>query len=245
MLQFIGSDIKFPCTTTIQRRIFSEKEDKEIAIKNVIRHIPGSVDLTSDAWSSRVYRKYMSVTMHYIDSNWQMKSIVLDFLRFHTPHTGEAFETVMMAFIDKWEISSKVRAVRTDNDSDVARGMYLLHARLPNPSHIRLGAFNVRCHAHVIDLGVKDRLHFILKDVDSIRSLVTSIRCSVKRRDTFEQVKAELEESNVALPGLDVYTRWSSTYAMIKRDYEGIKVLTVVLHRIPELLDQDIDEADW
>lgn len=52
--------------------------------------LPGKVRFTVDAWSSRVYRGYMVISVHLIDHCCNLHSTLLDFVRFPTPHTGEA-----------------------------------------------------------------------------------------------------------------------------------------------------------
>lgn len=101
-----------------------------------------------------------------------------------------------------------VRAITTDNSADIVLRMSLLHQTLRDLFHLSLEDFHVRCIGHVINITVKDFLFFILKLIDAINSLVNSIRCSVKRRDTFQKVVVELGETEVVPPGLDVDTKW-------------------------------------
>lgn len=104
MIQVVDEDIKLRCDEKIKRHIVQEKEDKDISIKCWIQNIPGAVALTTDASYIRVYEGF--VTFHFIDSGWHMLSVLLYFLR--TPHTGEAFLTVMLAEIKKLGISTNV-----------------------------------------------------------------------------------------------------------------------------------------
>lgn len=138
-----------------------------------------------------------------------------------------------MAVIEKWELQSKVRAMTTDNVADIVPVMSLLHQTLPNPFHLNLKYFHLRCIEHVIKIAVKNFLSLIRKYKDAIRSLVTSIRCSVKLRNTFQKVVVELGETEVVLPGLYVDTRWSSTYMMITNAFGAQNVLNGAVHRTP------------
>jgi hypothetical protein len=45
--------------------------------------------LTTDMWTSAAKRGYMVVTIHYIDSEWEMKSLIIAFIRVQYPHTGD------------------------------------------------------------------------------------------------------------------------------------------------------------
>lgn len=50
----------------------------------------GKVSLTADIWSSPIFKGYMAVIAYWLDTNWDLKSTVLELKRFHTPHTGDA-----------------------------------------------------------------------------------------------------------------------------------------------------------
>lgn len=148
----------------------------------------------------------------------------------------------MLSVIEKWVILTKLCAITAYNACDVSCGLFLLHVRLPNPHIIKIVSFHISFLAPVINLGVKESLGVVRKDLDAIRSLIKSIYFSVKVRDTFEKVKLELGESKAEPPGLDVSIRFSSTFLIIKK---RIFWVTAVLHRIPDLLDQYINEAHW
>lgn len=48
-----------------------------------------AVSLTTDAWTSRATKSYLTITCHYVDKNWMIQSKVLQTEHFHGPHTGE------------------------------------------------------------------------------------------------------------------------------------------------------------
>jgi len=86
LLKPLNEDVDVPCRTTIQRRIDGMYEKKLIHMKAALQKVPGKFSLTTDAWSSRVYKGYMVITAHWVDSNWCLKGCLLDFFRFPTPH---------------------------------------------------------------------------------------------------------------------------------------------------------------
>lgn len=77
-----------------------------------------------------------------------------------------------------------------------------------------LEVFHFRSIAHVMNPAVKESMGLFHQKIGALRSLLGSIRCSVKRRDIFDAVKIELRFSNLSLPGIDVETRCSSTFNM-------------------------------
>ena len=45
--------------------------------------------------------------------------------------------------------------------------------------------FRVRCIAHVVNVAIQNTFQVIQENIESVRSLNTAIRSSVKRRDLF------------------------------------------------------------
>ena len=86
---------------------------------------------------------------------------------------------------------------------------------------------HVRCIAHIVNLAVKDCFTLIHDKIQQVRSLVSAINSSVKRRDLFENARKTLKLS-VSVPGLDCETRWSSTFTMVKDAYDAKRVLNFI-----------------
>ena len=58
-------------------------------------------------------------------------------------------------------------------------------------------------------------------------------------------MRLELGDSNAHLPTLDVETRWSSTFHMIKAADRAKRVLNTVCHRKPGLHNQFVPDNGW
>lgn len=79
---------------------------------------------------------------------------------------------------------------------------------------------HVRCILHIVNLAVKDFFDMFHVEVHSLRSLVSAINYSVKRRNLFGSAKKTLNTS-VSMQGLDCEARWSSTFKMIQEAYNA------------------------
>lgn len=64
--------------------------DHRVKLMKHLTSNTSKVCLTADACSSKIYKGYMEVTGHWVDDSWNMRSAILDFCRFPTPHTGDA-----------------------------------------------------------------------------------------------------------------------------------------------------------
>lgn len=83
--------------------------------------------LTEDAWSSMVYKGFMVVTGHYVDKDWEMKSLIIELDRFYNFHTGKAAEDFMEDVIETWNLTERIQSLTTDIASDFIRGISMLH----------------------------------------------------------------------------------------------------------------------
>jgi hypothetical protein len=53
------------------------------------------VGTTTDLWTSSAKRGYMVITLHYIDDEWEMRSVIIGFKRVMYPHTGEGLAELL------------------------------------------------------------------------------------------------------------------------------------------------------
>lgn len=88
------------------------------------------VALTCDLWTSRQTKGFLTVTAHFIDTEWEPRSVVLQAVRMMKDHTTENLANELREICSEWEISDKVCCVVTDNASNIVstvKGMKLRH----------------------------------------------------------------------------------------------------------------------
>lgn len=122
--------INVPCLTTVSREVIEMRNSDETKIRDTLSQIPGMVSLTTDAWSSRVYKGYLSITIHWVDKDWTLRNVLLDFVKFPTPHNGENTSTLLFELFFKWNILVTVKAITTDNAPDMCSAMEKLTSSL-------------------------------------------------------------------------------------------------------------------
>ena len=209
MLKLLNSAYEPPSRLTVQRHICSERDDLKLRVKEALRKSPEKVFLTTGAWSSSIYRGYVFITAHWIDQDWKLKSKVIEFKRFATPHTGTATADLLISVINELDLAEKIQCITIDNGSGMCAGIKILHEKpaVNGGAHDDLRSFHIRCVAYVFNLAVKECLHIFREEVNNIRDLISSVRSSVKRREKFNILKVELGLNDVGLPGFDVETR--------------------------------------
>lgn len=89
-----------------------------------------------------------------------MRSIILEFKRFITPHIGKAAYQFISEVIKDWSVSKSMMVATTDNASDMVSAFYELNEKLRNVlcnDHctLRVDNFHVCCVAHILNIAVK------------------------------------------------------------------------------------------
>ena len=76
-----------------------------------------------------------------------------------------------------------------------------------------------------MNMAVKQTLKLIHIEVHAIRTLVSAVRCSVKRRDKLDALKRTLSLDGISIPPLDVETRWSFAYELLRKSLRAGPIL--------------------
>lgn len=141
--------------------------EKGIQLKAYLQCCSSLSILTTDAWSSHVMKDYMAISLHWVDSNWYLHSILLDFKHFPSLHTGDSTANMLM----------KVTVTTTDNASDVRKGLALERDTLDrdNCGKVALQRTYVHCIAHITRITVMECLTLVHKDIDSVRSVINAL----------------------------------------------------------------------
>ena len=133
--------------------IFKEQKDK---LRKIFRHI-NHIALTSDIWKSKSLEYFITLTAHFFDKNFNLRSLNIDFAKFNGRHFSTSFKSYLMKQINEFSIQDKVVAITTDNGSDIKRAT--------------TADFGTRfsCFAHNLSLIVKTVISF-KKEYNFLRS---------------------------------------------------------------------------
>ena len=76
--------------------------------------------MTTDLWTSGACDPYLTLTIHYIDGEWSLKSKCLDTIALFADHTGNNIADCLTDIVFNWELEMKnVVAATTDSGSNV------------------------------------------------------------------------------------------------------------------------------
>jgi len=89
-----------PDRKTVREKIKIKYEAKKKEIKNRLSKLRSKINMTTDIWTSFKKDPFISVTCHFVDEEWKLRSFLLDVFYFPHPHDGsfclEALHDVLL-----------------------------------------------------------------------------------------------------------------------------------------------------
>ena len=175
------------------------------------------VALTTDCWTSNATQSYMTVTAHYITSNWELRNLVLQTRELECSHTADNLADALVKCVEEWQIIPPPVVVN-DNAANIVKAVRTL------------GWVDIGCFAHTLNLAARAGLQ--LKTASSIlgrgRSLVSYFKRSAVAMSVLKEKQNALSLPKHALIN-DVVTRWNSAYDMISRIVEQEEAIIAAL----------------
>lgn len=174
---------------------------------------------TTDLWSSITLAPYISLTIHFIDSNWDLQSMVLQTQYMPQDHTGKNIADALRESLENWNLSEdKLVSLTTDSGSNVKLAA------------TTLGVSRVPCFGHVLHNGINYAL--VDDEIDlalaACRKVANVFGRSWKKRRDLRKVQQELKLPEHTIQS-DVRTRWASKHKMISIVIEQEQAIRSVL----------------
>jgi len=72
-----------------------------------------------DAWRSSNYLDFFGILCSFVDKDWKLRIIALDFAVLQSEHTSEYLADILWRVLEDFEITDKVISVTTDNASNM------------------------------------------------------------------------------------------------------------------------------
>ncbi|CAG8821633.1 34050_t:CDS:1, partial [Racocetra persica] len=153
---------KLPTRQTVSTYVGLLYKREREQLRSYFRKFNHKVSITTDAWSLCTNQAFLSVTLHWIDDQWQMQHILLDFIPLHEKHTGYFLAETLFNLIEDFGLGKKILSMTADNASNMdVCGQYLtsmLSFHYENTTFHRL-----RCAMHILNLAVVNGLSEIDK----------------------------------------------------------------------------------
>ena len=211
LIAFLEPEHHLPSAThfthLIQRRYEAVKEK----MRGILQDCASFVAITADIWTSVATDSNLTVTAHYLNEGWEMKSIVSGTLPLLESHTANNLATWIKEMVEDTGIhTEKVVAFIHDNCRNIDNAGKALESEY--------GWYSQACAGHTLQLCVNAGLETppIKHAVAAGRCLTTHFRKSEPALRALRSCQKDMivEPHNLIQ---DINTRWNSMYYMIER----------------------------
>lgn len=166
------------------------------------------VSLTSDIWTSSINNhSFISITGHWISTNFFHYDAVLSAKHFPGQHTGQAISDVIKNVSAEWNLN-KIHVVLRDGGSNFTKGLNIANMQ------------SEWCFLHLLHLVVTDSLY----SQRTINDLIATARKIIGHFNHSSLACTRLKDIQITKLGIqerkliqDVQTRWNSTFYMLER----------------------------
>ena len=191
--------------------IFNHEKDK---LKKALKD--RRVCLTTHTWTSIQNLNYMCLTAHFIDDDWKLQKMIINFCQVED-HKGDTLGKIFEMCLLEWNIDS-IFTLTVDNASSNNNIIKFLKRKTKNwkGSVLEHEFLHMRCCAHILNLIVGDGLKEIYTSIARVRDVVRYVRSSPNRFEIFKQCAEKQKINCKSLLCLDVPTRWNSTNQMLE-----------------------------
>ena len=77
-------------------------------IQKFLQETPGKLSFTMNIWISPSAKAFLAITTHYIDKNWKLQNILVDFIQIFGSHSGENIKDAFVTGLQNLSIQNKV-----------------------------------------------------------------------------------------------------------------------------------------
>jgi hypothetical protein len=136
-----GSNVDLPGWTEIRATIVEDADALREELRDALQNHDGYFCLTTDVWTDRGARTYMSLTIHYVDEDSRPHNKLLAVAHFPGMHTGARIGATIIDMFDDWNLDAdKCTMLIRDGAGNAVKG-----ARC-------LGLKNMSCVTHSLQL---------------------------------------------------------------------------------------------
>lgn len=203
----------------IQARIRSAK----------LAHVP-VFSFTTDAWSSVTLEPYLSLTIHFIDQDWNFVRFTLENRYVPDPKTGINLALVINDLLELWDLDVKdVSCITTDSAANMIK--MAEEGRFPR----------IPCFGHLLHNGIKEAMKPAQECTKKLREIVAYFHVSFKRQKKLDEEMVKAGKRPVTMLA-DCQTRWGSTFKMYKLIHDHLTEIKRVIVEDSARLVPSVDD---
>lgn len=146
MAKFLSAAVpgyRGPSSRTVQRQLSQLYFEKVQEFKSELAEA-NNLSITADLWRSKRWHHYLCITIHWFDSNFNLKAKVLSFRQFKGRGLAIRLRRHIRRVLANYDLTNKISATVTDNGANVKAAF----------SGINSFGIRFHCLAHALNLVV-------------------------------------------------------------------------------------------
>ncbi|CAI5730310.1 unnamed protein product [Hyaloperonospora brassicae] len=183
------------------------------------RSAVGRITFSCDTWSGLVHKGYMAIYLHWINAEWEYKTIQVG-LEGCPPECNAYFMSDLLFNVlqNNWGIGNKLLCGVTPMGNESGVGMGFLREKIKGIIGLDNISpdWNVTCLGHLIHTGVLAALKEIRHEIVKLRSLLSLLKSTTESQEHFALRTTEVGlQYPDQLPNIDSPKDWKTTITMI------------------------------
>ena len=156
VFSYLNLDVKHISKNTSKADVLKLYKKEKNDVKNKLKSIPSRICLTLDLWTPVTSERYICLTAHYVDENWKLKNIILNFCHMPPPHPRTLLLEKILNFLEEWGIVKKLFFITLYNASNNDNCQDFIKKKLNEGGLLLCDGifFHVRCGANILNLIV-------------------------------------------------------------------------------------------
>ncbi|CAG8836392.1 474_t:CDS:2, partial [Gigaspora margarita] len=115
ILQYLNPIVELVKGDTIKNTIISLYDSGKQELKVFLSNINSKIFFTSDLWTSPNNKEFIAITAHYIDDNWALQEVIINFGLMSKKHDGTNITNGFFKVLENYNITLKILAITLDN----------------------------------------------------------------------------------------------------------------------------------
>ena len=141
-------------------------------IKLNLAGISSKLSYTTDCWTSPNMKGFMSITVHFVDNDFKIRTFLLDFINLTKKHTGDYLSDMFMDSICEFGLEKKIGTITMDNASNNKAMIKELCTKLALKGVQFSAQQGIPCFDHILNLAVQAFINKLEKSSKSNELLI-------------------------------------------------------------------------
>ncbi|XAR68194.1 hypothetical protein NMG60_11003242 [Bertholletia excelsa] len=205
-------------------------EKEKLKVYETIHTLHGRISLAVDMWTSSENTGYLRLTANYIDEDWKLQKMMLNFITLDVSYTDDVLSEVIMKCVMDWDVDRMLFAMSFDdfftNDDIVFKIKDWLSQNKPLLKNGQL--FDVRCAMHILKSIAWDAMSTLQDVTHKIRESIRYVRSSQATLGKFNEIAQQVGINSQKHLLIDSPMQWNSTYVMLDTALEFRNVFSVL-----------------